>query len=61
MYDQVSEENKSDQKIEAGLKELCQLLIRNEIIKAESEDIEVVQFGRMYLITHESSEVFRVE
>lgn len=61
MYDQVSEENKSDQKIEAGLKELCQLLIRNEIIKTESEDIEVVQFGRMYLITHESSEVFRVE
>lgn len=61
LYEKISEEFKNDAGMEGAIKEFSKILIQNQMIQAPSEDVEVIPYGRKYIIMHGTNELYQIE
>lgn len=61
LYLKVSDEAKGEVEMETSLNEFAQLLIQENYIDSPSKDIEVIPYGRKYIIMHGSDELYQIE
>ena len=61
LYEKIPEEFKNDAGMESAIKEISKLLVQNHMIQAPSEDVEVIPYGRKYIIMHGTNELYQIE
>lgn len=61
LYEKIPDEFRSDAGMEGAIKVFCKLLIQQNIIESPSEDVEVIPYGRRYIIMNGSEELYHIE
>lgn len=61
IYEKIPEEYKNDAGMEGAIKEFTKLLIQNQMIQAPLEEVEVIPFGRKYIVMQGTNELYQIE
>lgn len=61
LYEKISENVRNDAGMELAIKEFAKLLVQNSLIKAPSEDVDVIPSGKKYIIKHGNDELYHLE
>jgi glutathione synthase/RimK-type ligase-like ATP-grasp enzyme len=61
LYEKLPDQVRYESEMEKAIKELAKLLVAQEYIEAPSQDVEVIPYGRKYIIMHGSNELYHIE
>lgn len=61
LYEKLPDEMRNEAAMENAIKELAKLLVAHEYIEAPSQDVDVIPYGRKYIIMHGSNELYHIE
>lgn len=61
LYEKLPDQVRSEAEMEKAIKELAKLLVAQEYIEAPSHDVDVIPYGRKYIIMHGSNELYHIE
>lgn len=61
LYEKLSDQVRNEAAMEKAIKELANLLVTQEYIEVPSQDVEIIPYGRKYIIMHGSNELYHIE